>query len=469
MTVAALVREADELAVDVHGDPSTVVTGMTIDSRSVHDGDLFCCVRGQDLDGHAFAGAARHGGSGGAARRPPARRRRRRAQLVVHDTRLAVGPLASALWGHPSRRLTMVGVTGTNGKTTTSHLLGAVMDRAGWSNSVLGTLTGSFTTPEAPELQDRLAELEGEGKRAVAMEVSSHALAMHRVDGTHFRVAVFTNLGRDHLDFHGTPERYFAAKATLFAPEIADEGVVNVDDVRGRQLLDVAPIPLTAFSLDDATDLDVGPTSSRFRWRGHQVTLPLGGRFNVANALAAATTAAVLGIDDVAIAGGLSSAAPVPGRMEAIDAGQPFRVVVDFAHTPDALTSLLAELRAVTAGRVIVVFGCGGDRDREKRPLMGRAAAEGADLTIVTSDNPRREAPEEIIAAVAAGVPVPRRGSLVTEVDRRAAIAMAFDAAEPGDVVVIAGKGHETTQTVGGERRPFDDRVVARMLLEERR
>jgi UDP-N-acetylmuramoyl-L-alanyl-D-glutamate--2,6-diaminopimelate ligase len=468
MTVATLVKEAGDLPIDLTGDPDVTVTGITIDSRSVRRGDVFCCVRGAHLDGHELAGAAVAAGAAAlvvdhrldlAAEVP---------QLVVADTREAVGPLAAALWGHPSRRLTMVGVTGTNGKTTTCYLLAAILEAAGWPTGVLGTLTGSFTTPEAPELQARLTDLADEGKRAVAMEVSSHALAFHRVDGTRFRIAVFTNLGRDHLDLHGTPERYFAAKAELFAPELADQGVVNADDVRGRQLIDLAAIPITAFSLADAERLDVGPEGSRFGWRGHRVELPLGGRFNVANALAAATTAAVLGIDGATIATGLSSTAPIPGRMEVVEAGQPFRVVVDFAHTPDALAGLLTELRAVTGGRVIVVFGCGGERDREKRPLMGRAAAEGADLVVVTSDNPRGEPPEEIIAAVAAGIPVPKRGNLVIEADRRAAIALALNAARPGDVVAIAGKGHETTQTVAGERRPFDDRVVARMLLEER-
>jgi UDP-N-acetylmuramoyl-L-alanyl-D-glutamate--2,6-diaminopimelate ligase len=298
------------------------------------------------------------------------------------------------------------------------------------------------------------------------MEVSSHALALHRVDGTRFAVAVFTNLGRDHLDLHGTIERYFAAKTSLFTPDRAAVGVVNVDDVHGRQLADAASIPVIPFGLADAEALVVGPTGSRFRWRGHEVTLPLGGRFNVANALAAATAAGALGIAEDAIAAGLGDVAPVSGRMETVDAGQPFRVVVDFAHTPDALAGLLAELREVTAGRVIVVFGCGGDRDTEKRPLMGRSAAEGADLAVITSDNPRSEDPEAIIAAIVAGVPVARRNAVVTEADRRRAIARALAEAVEGDVVVIAGKGHETTQTVAGETRPFDDRVVARELLE---
>jgi UDP-N-acetylmuramoyl-L-alanyl-D-glutamate--2,6-diaminopimelate ligase len=276
---------------------------------------------------------------------------------------------------------------------------------------------------------------------------------------------VFTNLGRDHLDLHGTIERYFAAKASLFTPGRTAVGVVNVDDVHGRQLADAAAIPILPFGMADAEALVLGPTAGHFRWRDHDVTLPLGGRFNVANALAAATAASALGLADDVIAAGLGDVAPVAGRMEPVEAGQPFRVVVDFAHTPDALAGLLTELREVTPGKVIVVFGCGGDRDAEKRPLMGRAAAEGADRVIVTSDNPRSEDPEAIVAAIVAGVPVSRRGVVETEVDRRQAIARALAGAVEGDVVVIAGKGHETTQTVAGEKRPFDDRAVARELL----
>ncbi len=465
--VTALETEAPASGARISGDGSVTISGMTLDSRQVRAGDLYCCLRGERADGHDFAAAAVDAGA--TALLVDHLLDLEATQLVVPDTRPAVGPLAATLWDHPSDRMAVVGITGTNGKTTTSYLLAAVLDHAGWSTGVMGTLTGSFTTPEAPELQARLAEMVGEGRRAVAMEVSSHALALHRVDGTRFAVAVFTNLGRDHLDLHGTIERYFAAKASLFTPGRAAVGIVNVDDVHGRQLADAAPIAIVPFGLADAEDLAVGPTGSAFRWRGHDVTLPLGGRFNVANALAAATAAAALGIADDVIAAGLGLVAPVPGRMEAVDAGQPFRIVVDFAHTPDALAGLLAELREVTPGRVIAVFGCGGDRDAEKRPLMGRSAAEGADLVIVTSDNPRSEDPEAIVAAIVEGVPVPRRGNVIIEVDRRLAIGRALAEAVAGDVVVIAGKGHETTQTVAGEKRPFDDRAVARELLEDAR
>jgi UDP-N-acetylmuramoyl-L-alanyl-D-glutamate--2,6-diaminopimelate ligase len=470
MTVAALLERTPTVAARIVGDVSASIGGMTLDSRRIQPGDLFCCLRGEHDDGHRFAGAAVAAGAAGLLvdHRLDLDAPQVAPQVVVPDTRRAMGPLAATLWDHPSQRMTTIGVTGTNGKTTTTALVAAVLDAAGWSTGVIGTLTGSFTTPEAPELQARLAELAAEGRRAVAMEVSSHALAMHRVDGTRFAVSVFTNLGRDHLDYHGTMERYFAAKAALFAPDLTDRAVVNVDDVRGRQIVDVATIPVTPYSLADADEIEVDATSARFRWHGHPVRLPFGGRFNVSNAVAAATVASLLGVDDATIADGLRGAPPVPGRMEAVDAGQPFRVVVDFAHTPDALAGLLDEVRAATSGRVIVVFGCGGDRDAAKRPQMGQAAAERADVVVVTSDNPRDEDPDAIIAAVVAGVPMPRRSALVVEPDRRAAIALGLDAAGPGDVVVIAGKGHETTQTIGGRRLPFDDRVVARELLEAR-
>jgi UDP-N-acetylmuramoyl-L-alanyl-D-glutamate--2,6-diaminopimelate ligase len=386
--------------------------------------------------------------------------------VVVDDTRGAMAPLAAAFYGRPSAAMTVVGVTGTAGKTTTTHLLASIFDTAGRPCGVLGTLTGVHTTPEAPELQRRLSAFRAEGKVAVAMEVSSHALEQRRVDGTRFAVAVFTNLGRDHLDFHGTPERYFAAKARLFDPALSDRGVANADDPHGHVLIDAAPVPMTAFSMIDAVDLIVGPLSSRFRWRGRPVSLPIGGRFNVANALAAATAASVAGVDDAAIADGLAASSPVPGRFEPVDAGQPFRVIVDFAHTPESLSSVLAAAREVArGGRVIVTFGCGGDRDPAKRPAMGAAAADAADVVVVTSDNPRSEDPAAIIGAVTSGIPVAARARVVTEPDRRSAIAGALAAAGPGDVVVIAGKGHETGQAFADRTVAFDDRAVARELL----
>jgi UDP-N-acetylmuramoyl-L-alanyl-D-glutamate--2,6-diaminopimelate ligase len=301
------------------------------------------------------------------------------------------------------------------------------------------------------------------------MEVSSHALALDRVAGSHFDVAVFTNLGRDHLDLHGTIERYFAAKALLFEPRLADIGVVNTDDVRGRLLFDSASIPLIAYSIDDVSDLHVGPTYHSYRWRGVRIYVGMGGTFNAMNSLAAATACVAMGVDEQTVADALADAPPVPGRFEPIVAGQPFAAIVDYAHTPDGLRQALLAARATSGdGRVIVVFGCGGDRDREKRPDMGATAAELADTVVITSDNPRSEDPLEIINATVAGVPPDYRTKVVIEPDRRNAIAVALQMAVSGDVVLVAGKGHEATQTIGDTVISFDDRVVVRQLLQAR-
>jgi UDP-N-acetylmuramoyl-L-alanyl-D-glutamate--2,6-diaminopimelate ligase len=457
----------DDLEARIDGDPATIVRGVTLDSRRVTDGALFACLRGAQADGHEFAAAAVQAGAASLlVERPLALGV---PEVRVRDTRRSVGWVAAAFHGDPSRRLTMVGITGTNGKTTTAHLAGAVLRHAGTPTAVLGTLSGPFTTPEAPDLQARLAGLVAEGTRAVVMEVSSHALALQRVAGTHFALAAFTNLGRDHLDFHGSRERYFDAKARLFTPELAAGAVIWVDDPYGRLLADSTVIPVVEVSISDAQKLTMDITGSRFEWRGERVDFRIPGRFNVANALVAAALAESLGIAPATIAAGLSSAPAVPGRVEPVDAGQPFSVLVDFAHTPEAMAELLDNLREVTTGRLIVVFGCGGDRDATKRPLMGAAAAARADIVLVTSDNPRREEPQSIIDAVVSGID-PRSAAIVlTEPDRRAAIGSALGLARPGDLVVVAGKGHETTQTAGGHIRPFDDRAVARQLLEARR
>jgi len=443
------------------------VTGIAHDSRTVGAGDLFCCLRGEHVDGHDFAPKAVAAGAVAVlAERPldvPV------PQVLVDDPRVAMAPVAAAFHGRPSNALTVVGVTGTTGKTTTTQLLASIFDHAGVPCGVLGTLTGVHTTPEAPELQAALAAFRAEGKRAVAMEVSSHALALHRADATRFAVAVFTNLGRDHLDFHGTTEQYFAAKARLFEPGMAAAGVADADDPYGRRLIDTAAIPMTPYSMADAEALEVGLLVSTFRWRGRSVRLPLGGRFNVRNALAAATAAVAAGAAVDSVVDGLAVAPPVSGRFEPVDAGQPFAVLVDFAHTPEALASALAAAREVAGThRLFVVFGCGGDRDPSKRPLMGEVAARLADVAVVTSDNPRSEDPTAIISEVISGMPRARSARTEREPDRRAAIALALAEAAPGDVVLVAGKGHEATQTIGDRVLPFDDRVVARALLEGR-
>ncbi|MGI9023266.1 MAG: UDP-N-acetylmuramoyl-L-alanyl-D-glutamate--2,6-diaminopimelate ligase [Acidimicrobiales bacterium] len=451
---------------EFRGDPAgTDISAITHDSRAVAPGALFCCVDGERVDGHAFAAGAVAGGAAALLCERPLPLGV--TQAIVPSVRRAMATAAATLFGHPSRRMAVVGVTGTNGKTTTTHLLASALRAGGRPCEVIGTLSGPRTTPEATDLQKLLADLAGRGA-AAAMEVSSHALTQHRVDATWFGVAVFTNLSAEHLDFHRTMEEYFAAKASLFSPERAALGVVNVDDPWGRRLFDAASIPTRPFSLADAVDLDVGATSSTFRWEGRPVRLRLGGTFNVANALAAATAVRELGVDASSVAEGLSSLSSVPGRFEAVEGGQPFTVLVDYAHTPHSLEqALVAARHAVGAdgasGRVLVVFGCGGDRDRSKRPAMGELAARLADVAVLTSDNPRSEDPLAIIAEVRAGAADP--GSLIVEPDRRAAIALALSRARDGDVVVVAGKGHETTQVTGDTVVTFDDRVVVREEL----
>ena len=461
----------------VSGDGKATVPTVTHDSRAVAPHGMYACLRGEHHDGHTFASDAVAAGASSllvdhilaSAQIGDSELASSVSQLVVGDTRLALGPVASAVHGDPSTALRVVGITGTNGKTTTSMLIASILRAAGDPTSIIGTLTGAHTTPEAPELQARLAEMLDNGDRSVVMEVSSHALALHRIDGTRFDAAVFTNLGRDHLDLHRTVEEYFRAKASLFQPGRAVVGVVNIDDIHGRLLYDAAPVEMVPFSLADASDVDVDAGSLRFTWRGHRVGVPLGGSFNVMNSLAAATTAAALGVGTDAIVAGLGAVGPVRGRFEHVSgaAETSIDVIVDYAHTPDGLEEVIAAGGSVVGehGRVIVVFGAGGDRDREKRPLMGAAAARMADLVVITSDNPRTENPASIIDQIVAGVADRDRERIDIEPDRAAAIKLAISLAEPGDVVIIAGKGHETTQTIGDTIIPFDDRAVAHSIL----
>jgi UDP-N-acetylmuramoyl-L-alanyl-D-glutamate--2,6-diaminopimelate ligase len=451
------------------GDPAVQVTGVVHDSRAVRRGALFCCIPGRHADGHAFAVDAVDAGASAllCERELPVPV----TQVLVPSTREALGPVAAAFWGAPSRDMTVVGVTGTNGKTTTAHLLRSIFQSAGRDAAVIGTLTGARTTPEAPELQSQLASLRDARVTAVAMEVSSHALALHRVDGMWFAVGVFTNLSRDHLDFHGSMEDYFAAKAELFMPERTAAAVVNVDDEWGRQLVDTLTIPWQPYALALVDDVVIHATSSSCRWEGVELHVPLGGRFNLSNALGAAVAARTAGVDRDAIAAGIAAAGPIPGRFETVDAGQPFQVIIDYAHTPDGLAQVLTAAREIAGDhRVHIVFGCGGERDSTKRAPMGELAARLADRVLVTSDNPRSEDPGAIIDDIMRGIPEAgaRRAdrTLIVESDRRAAIAAAIAGAAPGDVVVVAGKGHESTQTIGERIVPFDDRTVARELLE---
>jgi UDP-N-acetylmuramoyl-L-alanyl-D-glutamate--2,6-diaminopimelate ligase len=343
--------------------------------------------------------------------------------------------------------------------------LAAVLADLGAEVGVIGTLTGARTTPEAPELQAQLAGFVDAGFDAVAMEVSSHALAQHRTEGTDYALAVFTNLTQDHLDYHVTMDEYFGAKAALFARGVARAALVNRDDLWGRRLLDRIEVPALTYGLDDATDVRMEANGTTFGWRDQAVATRLVGAFNLSNTLAAAEAAVHLGHDPDRVAGALERAEPVPGRFEPVATDLPSAVVVDYAHTPDGLEAAIAAARAVTAGSVTVVFGCGGDRDPDKRGPMGEVATAGADRVVVTSDNPRSEDPDAIIEAIVAGA----RGSaeLLIAPERREAIRVALDGTEEGDTVLVAGKGHETTQTIGEQVRPFDDRVVCAEIAAE--
>jgi UDP-N-acetylmuramoyl-L-alanyl-D-glutamate--2,6-diaminopimelate ligase len=447
------------------------------DSRHVVAGCLFVCLRGANFDGHEFAAGAVADGAAalltdhhiaGIADTP---------QVVVDDTRVRVGPIAALLNGHPSASLTAVGITGTNGKTTTAHLLEAVFDANGWRTGVVGTLHGPRTTPEAPELQRTLRRFVDDGADAAVLEVSSHALALHRVDGTRFDAVVFTNLGHDHLDLHGSQEEYFRAKARLFSPDFAPVGVVNVDDPYGQLLADASAsseagreFRVVPTSSRQVSDVEVDAVSHRYRWRGFDVVVPIGGHFNVANSLAALTTAVELGIDPAVAVGALAGVAPVPGRFQLVRSEVADRrgvtVIVDYAHTPDGLAELLTSARSVTGRELTVVFGCGGERDHPKRPEMGRIAAQLADHVIVTSDNPRGEDPAAIVDDILSGVAPEYRRRIVTDVDRRNAIRTALESAGGGDVVIIAGKGHERIQEYADRTVDFDDVAVATELLE---
>ncbi len=454
------------------------IHGIGHHTGTVVAGTLFCCVPGSHIDGHDLAEQVVAAGAAAllVERRLPVPV----PQVVVPSVRAAMGPIAARFFGDPSRAMTVVGITGTNGKTTTVSLLRAIFEAAGRRCEVIGTLTsspgGPPTTPDAPELQARLAAWRDAGIDAVAMEVSSHALAMDRVAGTWFAATGFTMLGHDHLDLHQDIEHYFAAKARLFRPELTSRAVVRADDPWGAKLLESPLVETRPFRLADATDTRATRGGMAFVWRGQQVELPLTGRHNIANALCAATIAEWLGIDVPTIVDGLGRVGSVSGRFELIDAGQDFTLAVDYAHTPDALQTVLdaaRELADAAGGRVLVVFGCGGDKDRAKRPEMGRIASESADVVVVTSDNPRSEDPDAIIDEIVAGIPEPIRqaelaaGTLVVLPDRREAIHHAARAARDHDVVVIAGKGHETTQTFADRTIAFDDRVVAREVLAQ--
>ncbi|HET9094737.1 MAG TPA: UDP-N-acetylmuramoyl-L-alanyl-D-glutamate--2,6-diaminopimelate ligase [Solirubrobacteraceae bacterium] len=456
------------------------VAGLAYDNRAVGPRDLFFCVRGFTRDGHEFAADAVRRGA--AALVVDHLLDLDIPQVVVPDVRRAMPGAAATFFGDPTAGLDLAGITGTNGKTTTAYLLRALLEADGRRTGLLGTVKSVVggidrpverTTPEAIELQRAFREMADAGDVACVMEVSSHALELGRVDASHFDVGVFTNLTQDHLDFHPTMEAYFQAKRRLFTTVGARTAVLNLDDSYGRRLAADPDIrSAVTFSLNEpaadyrAQDVRTGLTGSRLRLHTPdgdvELTSPLRGLFNVANVTAAVAAARVLGVPLQTAAVAVRAAGQVPGRFETVDEGQPFAVVVDYAHTPDSLENVLGAARRLTPGRLLVVFGCGGDRDRAKRPLMGEIAARLADRVVVTSDNPRSEDPEAIIAEILGGIDRP----VGREVDRRAAIFAAIGEAQEGDVVVIAGKGHEQGQEFAdGRKLPFDDVSVAREAL----
>src|ERR687883_994174 len=445
---------------DVVGRAPLDVTDLAHDTRAVTPGALFFCVRGSNVDGHELAPHAVANGAVALVVERPVEAKV--PQIVVDDSRAAMAVAADVFFGHPTHELEVVGVTGTNGKTTTAHLVYAILAAAGRRPGLLGTIEARVggerrpvvrTTPEAIDLQRTFREMLDAGDKSCAMEASSHASALRRLDRVRFAVLVFTNLTPDHLDFHGTMERYFDAKRRLFVGDDPPPAAINVDDPWGRKLAAERPDALT-FALD-AADARIRPDAL------DRINLKLRRRFHVANALGALAAARLLGIEDEAAARGLEAVRGVPGRFESVDEGQPFEVIVDYSHTPDSLENALRAARDLAAtGRVLCVFGCGGDRDRDKRPLMGRIAAELADVPILTTDNPRSEDPLAIIDDVLRGAP-----DLEVEPDRRAAIARAGEAAREGEVVLVAGRGAEPAQEVAGRMLPFDDRDVAREAL----
>jgi UDP-N-acetylmuramoyl-L-alanyl-D-glutamate--2,6-diaminopimelate ligase len=470
--VAALAPEA------VLGSPDPVeVRDLAYDARAVTPGAAFFAVPGERADGHDFAEEAVANGAAvlvverAVAPEVP--------QLVVPSARAAMATAADVFFGEPTRELEVAGVTGTSGKTTTAFLLHSVLDVAGRRPGLLGTVESRVggdvrpvvrTTPEAIDLQRTFREMLDAGDRSVALEASSHASVLHRLDRVRFDALVFTNLSQDHLDFHPSMDEYYAAKRRLFIGAAPPPAAVNVGDLWGRnlaeELADKNRAPLVTYGLAPDAEirpegLELGAAGATFTAGGIEIRSKLRGRFNVENVLGVVAAAILLDVDEDEIAAGIAALEGVPGRFEPVDEGQPFSVVVDYAHKPDALDNVLRTARELAGGRVVVVFGAGGDRDRQKRPLMGKVARDLADVVIVTSDNPRSEDPLAIIQDVLQGTGT----DVEIDPDRRSAIARAIEVAAPGDVVVIAGKGHEQGQEVGGEKLPFDDRVVAREAL----
>ncbi len=481
---STLSRLAESLpGAELTGDGETRISAVVHDSRRASPGALFVAIRGLVVDGNSFVEAARRKGAAAVASEQPPQSGI--PWLRVPDARLALALFSATHLGNPAEALDLVGVTGTNGKTTTTFLIDAALRAAGENPGLIGTLeyrVGKHsveavrTTPESSDLQELFREMADAGCRRVVMEVSSHSLALSRVAGCAFRVAVFTNLTRDHLDFHGSMDAYLEAKRRLFSERLAPSGkaILNAEDDRVGELREASRGTVWTYGIDCPADLRAKDLRLDLDGARYTVETPVGevslkshllGRFNVSNTLAALGAVLALGISKEIAAKALGELPGVPGRLERVDAGQPFAVIVDYAHTDDALKQLLETVRELGPRRILTVFGCGGDRDRTKRPLMGMVATRMSDLVFITSDNPRSEPPEAIIGEILRGITPAQRSNVLTVPDRREAILQALGTAEPGDAVVIAGKGHETTQTARDRTVPFDDRIVAREAL----
>lgn len=464
----------------LQGDPTVAVIDVVHDSRDAGPGKLFAALVGSRVDGHDLVPVAVGAGAAAVCVSRPVDTTV--PSIRVEDTRRALGPLAAEVHGHPSHSLAVVGVTGTNGKTTVTHYVEAIAAAAGWNPGLVGTIGArvagervelGHTTPEATTFQRLLARMRDEGCRLVATEVSSHALVMGRVAATRFEVAAFTNLSQDHLDFHGDMASYLAAKQTLFTDYEVGSAVVNIDDPAGAGIAARTVVPTVRVGQGGeayAEDVTPGPSGASFRivtpWGSADVTVPVWGRFNIDNAVMAAVCCLAAGIPFEDVVGALGELPVVPGRFQQVSGDDPVSVFVDYAHTPAGMTQVIATAREFAPGRVIAVGGAGGDRDREKRPMMGLALAE-ADLAVVTSDNPRSEDPATIVEEVAAGIP---EGAYhVRVVERADAIRYALSEARPGDVVLILGRGHEPYQQFADHQVDFDDREVVRGILAELR
>ena len=466
---------------EITGDENTEISDVCTDTRRLTKGSLFVCVKGLKTDSHLLTAQAEQAGA--AALVTERRLDTALPQILVKSTREALSYLAATFYGYPARELKLIGITGTKGKTTTSFLLKSILEAAGHKTGLIGTVCvligdkeyeAGLTTPDPIEFQKILSRMREAGMEYVIMEVSAHALDMHRIDGTRFEAAAFTNLSQDHLDYFGTMEKYLEAKLKIIP--MTDKMVVNVDDATVRKAVEALgvkyfPVGIREKANTYAKGIDVTETGVHFLLTFHkrfkeEINLRLSGIFNVYNAMTAAALADACGISPKHIKDGLEAISNVPGRVELLDTHTPYRVILDYAHSPDALENVLKSLRQSTKRKLIAVFGCGGGRDKTKRPIMGEIGGRLADYSIVTSDNPRDEDPMEIIYAIEAGISKVTQNYEIIE-NRREAIRRALTMAQSGDTVVLAGKGHETYQEIKGVKHPFDEKEIVRELLKE--